>query len=156
MNETRKLPLWRNVVLILEEQGVTYTTIIKTEWLEDQLACSRNDTKGHFGFAIAKIRKALEHHGLYLTCRGQQGKQYIFVPASENYTKLQKYQRAANDALKRGVILGTNTQTDVLAPKERELHEKWCANLAMRRALMERPASILKLIQEKQPQKKIA
>ena len=38
---------------------------------------------------------------------------------------MQSYQREAIKALKRGVILGTNTPLHILSDRERKLREKW-------------------------------
>ena len=63
MDETRKHPLWQNVLLLLEDQGVNYKTIIPTEWLEKELELKRDERD--FDFAVSYIRQALEHRGLY-------------------------------------------------------------------------------------------
>lgn len=144
MNETRKYPLWRNVVLLLEEMGVNYDTVIETEWLEDQLQLKR-DTM-HFSIAVSKIRRVLEQYGLSLrTAERTRGSRYVFLPAKENYTKLRQYQRRANDMLRRGVVLGSNTPLDGMSPGERQIHEKWLENTSMRSLLMGRSAAILKI-----------
>jgi cell division protein ZapA (FtsZ GTPase activity inhibitor) len=48
------------------------------------------------------------------------------------------YQSKAIDALKRGVILGTNTRLDLLDEQDRRRHESMLEKIAMRSALVTR------------------
>jgi hypothetical protein len=147
MNETRKHPLWKNVIVLLEEQGVDYTTTIKADWLEKELDLGRNTPK--FAFAIHHIRRHFEQQGMWLTCRDMHGEQYYFRPPEDNYAVMQMMQTKAARALKRGVILGTNTPLDTLSPENRKRHEKQLEQMATRAALMMRQSTVLKLLNGK-------
>jgi len=154
MNETRKHPLWKNVIVLLEDQGVDYKTVIKADWLEKELDLPR--TAPRFAFAINAIRRHFEHQGMYLTCREQHGEQYYFVPPENNYEVMQMQQTRAIRALKRGVILGTNTPLSTLSPENRKRHEKQLEQMATRAALMMRPSAVLKILngkKEEEPKK---
>jgi hypothetical protein len=154
MSETRKHPLWKNVIVILEEQGVDYNTVLKVDWLEKELDVARNTKE--FAFAIHGMREHFEQQGMYLTCLHRRGEEFYFRPAAENWEQMQKFQTKAIRALKRGVILGTNTPLDTLDPENRKRHEKQLEQMATRAALMMRQSTVLKILngkKQEQPRK---
>jgi hypothetical protein len=134
--EAVRLPLWKNVYEQMIAEGCDYGSTYHAEFFEESLKTLRDTMR--FGLDLAKIRRALEHHGMYLTARGQNGNQFVIVPPESNADKLVGYQRAAIDALKRGVILGTNTRLDSLSDEQRRRHESTLEKLATRAALISR------------------
>jgi hypothetical protein len=156
MNETRKFPLWKNVVLLLEEQGVNCDTVIKTEWLEAELQLKYGTPQ--FGGSIHKIRLHFEHMGLYLTQSEQRGKQFVFLPYRDNFKKIQSFDRQAKAKLKRGLILGASTPVDGMTEEERVRHERWTEAAGVRSAFLHRSISTLKRLSEsfKKPRPKLA
>lgn len=135
-SETLRLPLWKNVYEQIIAEGCDYGRSYSAEFFEKSLKTQRDTMR--FGLDIARIRRALEYHGFYLTSRGQNGNQFIIVPPECNSDKLLCYQRAAIDALKRGVILGTNTRLDSLTDEQRRKHESTLEKIATRAALVSR------------------
>ena len=55
------------------------------------------------------------------------------------------------DALKRGVVLGTNTRLDALSEGERRKHEAMLERLALRHALVQRSEPIGAFIKKHDP-----
>ena len=134
--EALRLPLWKNVYEQMIAEGCDYGRTYAAEFFETSLKTTRDTMR--FGLDLARIRRALEYHGFYLTARGQGGNQFIIVQPESNADKLIGYQRAAIDALKRGVILGTNTRLDSLTDEQRRRHESTLEKLATRAALVSR------------------
>jgi len=154
MNETKKSPLYKNVIYILEEQGVNFKTVIKVPWLEEQLQ-SRCKTV-QFNGAVHKIRRHFIPHGMFLTCRGQRGEQYIFAEPGYNHAIIAQMQAKAFRALKTGTILGTNTPMDSMDAEEAKRHERALAQISLRLAFVRKPQTTLKLINKSMEQKKVA
>ena len=102
-----------------------------------------------FGLAISEIRRELEKKGFYLSGRGQKGDQFIILPAEANQDVMLSYQRAAIDAMKRGVILGTTTRLDLLNEADRTRHEKILEKLAWRVALVAKCNKVVKALGDK-------
>jgi hypothetical protein len=131
-------------------EGITYGTVIKTEWLEERLKQPRDTMK--FGLEVSEIRRALESRGLYLTGRGQKSNQFVVVDAAANSRVMGCYSRAASDALRRGVTLGTNTPVDSLGPDERRRHEAVLERMAIKVALMSRAKAVAKVVAKHNPE----
>lgn len=148
-NEVLRLPLWRNCLDEMTtgaepaEHGRTY----KAEFFEKHLKEPRNTMK--FGLAISSIRRELEKKGFYLSGRGLDGNEFIILPVENNQNVMATYQRAAIDAMARGVILGTNTRLDLLQAEDRKRHEKTLEKLAVRLAICTRTGAFLKAAGEK-------
>ncbi len=121
MNETVKLPLWKNCLDNMLAQGIEHGQTYQAEYFEEELH-EKRDTMA-FGLAVSEIRRSLEANGYYLSGRGQHGNQFIILPAESNADVMLSYNRAAIDALKRGVILGTTTRLDSLKAEDRRRHE---------------------------------
>lgn len=141
-----RLPLWRECVKDMLKIGIEHGKIFESEYFEKWLRCSRDDMQ--FGLQISEVRRALEEEGYYLSGRGQHGKQYIIVPPEINADVMRSYGRKAADALRRGVILGTNTRLDLLAPEDRRRHESILEKMAIKSALIERSSAIIKALPE--------
>jgi hypothetical protein len=144
-----RLPLWKSALDDLVREGVYYGQTIKAEWFEDRLRTKREAMQ--FGIAISEIRRELEVSGYYLSGRGQKGNQFVILPPSSNADVMEHYSRAAADALKRGVILGTGTRLDTLSEDERRRHEGILERMALKAVLLQRSARIKKLVEQHQP-----
>lgn len=140
-----RLPLWKNALESMQQDGLAHGKTYKTEFFEEHLKCTREDMR--FGLAISEIRRELEKDGYYLSGRGQQGNQFVILPPENNADVMLGYQRAAIDALKRGVVLGTNTRLDLLKPSDRQRHERMLERMATKAALMNRSAHFGKMLQ---------
>jgi hypothetical protein len=147
MNETLKLPLWKNCLEHMIANGIQHGQTFSAEYFEKEL-CEKRDTF-RFGLAVSEIRRELEKRGFYLSGRGQGGNQFIILPPENNADVMVSYQRAAVDALKRGVILGTQTRLDLLKDSDRRRHEKILEKLAIRTALITRARGVVKALGEK-------
>lgn len=135
-----RLPIWKHALDQMREEGIAYGKTFPAEWFEKQLRTAR-DTMG-FGLAISEIRRELEKDGFYISGRGQKGDQYVILEPASNQDVMLGYGRAALDALKRGVILGTNTRLDTLTANERRKHESILEKLAVRLALVRHSGSV--------------
>ena len=147
--EVLRLPLWKNALEELEQNGLSYGQTIGADWFEERLKQPRNSMR--FGLDISKIRRELEHKGFYLTARGQKGNQFVILPPESNRDVMAGYQREAIDALRRGVILGTNTRLDTLSDADRRKHEGMLEKLAVKAALMQRSTQIFKAVSKYAP-----
>lgn len=148
-NEIRRLPLWKNVVDQMREEGIEFGKTYSADFFEKGLSRKRDEMQ--FGLAISEIRRELEHDGFYLDGRGGKGDQFVIRPAQDNVAVMQGYNRRALDALKRGVILGTNTPLQLLDAANRKRHESLLERMAVRSVLMQRTASVVTLLQKHQP-----
>lgn len=148
-NGAVRLPLWKACLEEMREQGVQFGQVWKSEFFEKRLRRKRTDMQ--FGLAVSEIRAALEHDGFFLSGRGQRGTQFVILPADGNDAVLEQYQRAASKALKRGVILGTNTPLDMLSEAQRKRHESLLERIAIKAALMNRAVSIGKYVKKHSP-----
>ena len=151
MNETStevlRLPLWKNCLEAMLDGGIEHGKTYSAEFFEEHLKEKRDEMK--FGFAIAEIRRELEKRGYYLSGRGQGGNQFIILPPENNMEVMLGYQRRAIDALKRGVILGTQTRLDLLQPTDRRRHESILEKIAIRTALMCRTKTVVRALGDK-------
>lgn len=143
-NNILRLPLWRECVKHMQAQGVSHGQAFSAQFFEDELRCKRDSMA--FALSISEIRRALEEDGFYLTGRGQNGEQYVVVPAAANADIMKMYGRKAADALRRGVILGTNTRLDLLGPEDRRRHEAVLEKMAIKCALLERSGAVMKAL----------
>lgn len=150
MNELVKLPLWKHVLDIMRVEVVTYGKTYPAEFFENHLRCKREEMP--FGLAISEIRRELEKDGFFLSGRGQKGAQFVILPPSGNADVMSAYQRHAADALRRGVILGTNTRIDTLTDAERKKHEAILERMAIKSVLMSRSSAIHKALQTHAPE----
>lgn len=135
-----RLPLWRNCVDAMLSDGIEYGKTYTAEYFEGQLRCARDEMK--FGLAISEIRRQLESKGFYLSGRGLNGNSFIILQPNDNVDVMRSYSSAALDALKRGVILGTNTRLDALSDEEKRRHESVLQKIAMRLVMMKKPMQI--------------
>lgn len=140
--EVLTLPLWKNCLDGMLAVGVNYGDTFSAKFFEEHLK-SNQDTM-EFGLAVSAIRRELEKRGFYLNGRGQNGEQYVIVQAASNCDVMLSYQRRALDAMRRGVILGTNTPLALLKGEDRRRHEAVLERLAKRTALLGRrmPATL--------------
>lgn len=147
--EVLRLPLWRSALEELIKTGVNYSQTIPAEWMEERLKCKRDSME--FGLSVSQIRKGLEKLGFYLSGRGQKGNQFVILPPASNADVMENYARAASEALKRGVILGTNTRLDTLTSDERRRHEGMLERMAIKAALLQRSQSVFRVIIKHSP-----
>jgi len=145
-----RLPLWKNCIDEMRKGGVAYGQTYNAEFFEKHLRTTRESIS--FGLAISEIRRELEKDGFYLSGRGGKGDQWQILPPESNSNVMECYQRAAVDALKRGVILGTATRLDTLNDDQRRKHEAVLQRLAIRAALINRSSKIVKAIEKTNPQ----
>lgn len=148
-NEVIRLPLWKSAFEEMQKQGVHYGQTWPAEFFETYLRCKRDDMR--FGLAISEIRRELEKEGFYLSGRGQNGNQFVVLQPENNVDVMAQYQRAAADALKRGVILGTNTRLDTLKDAERKRHESMLERMAVKSILLSRSGRIKSVLHRHAP-----
>ena len=128
---------------------VHYGAAIPAEFFEEALKAPRNSME--YGLGVSSIRRELLQDGLFLSGRGQRGKQFVFLQPAANANVMAGYQRAAVDALTRGVILGTSTPIDLLTEGERRRHEGLLERIATRAALVQRSAQAAAIIRKHAP-----
>lgn len=143
-NEVSRLPLWRACLDEMLASGIKYNDTFPASYFEARLKCGADTME--FSIGISDIRRGLEHHGMYLSGRGQNGEQFVVLPPEKNADMMTDYARKAVDALKRGVILGTNTPLSTLGDEGRARHERLLEKMQLRAVLLQRPAAVLKAI----------
>jgi hypothetical protein len=149
-NQLRKLPLWQSCLQTIREKGMTfYGAVIESSFFEEQLSCDRNSAE--FSLRISDIRHELLQDGFYLSARGQKGEQFVILQPAANAKVMNSFQRMASNALKRGVILGTNTRLDLLSEGERRRHEAILERLATRSILVSRAQQVIDVIAKHKP-----
>lgn len=141
--EVVRLPLWKNVLDQMRAGGIAHGQTFETKWFEEKLRLDR-DTMA-FGLSISEIRRALEFDGFYLCGRGTKGESFVILPPAANQRVMESYAHEALDAMKRGVILGTNTRLDMLTALERQRHEKYLEKMAFRLQCVKHSESIRKM-----------
>jgi hypothetical protein len=148
--ETVRLPLWKNCIDEMRKQGIAYGQTFHAEFFETHLRTKRDSIT--FGLSISEIRRELEKDGYYLSGRGGKGDQWQILPPESNSNVMECYQRAAVDALKRGVILGTATRLDTLSEDQRRKHEAVLQRLAIRAALVSRAGRVERVLKQSAPE----
>lgn len=144
-----RLPLWKSCAEQMLADGIEHGKTYTAEFFEDKLKCKRDDMR--FGLAVSEIRRVLETEGFYLSGRGLGGNSFIILPPENHVGVMLSYSSAAVDALKRGVILGTNTRLDLLKAEERRKHESLVEKLAMRLALIRKTKQVAEVVRTKKP-----
>jgi hypothetical protein len=142
--EVVRLPLWKNCLEDMLQQGVDHGKTYEADFFENHLKSER--TTMAFSLGVSQIRTALLEHGFFLSGRGQKGDQFVILDAASNTRVMENFQHQAAVALKKGVILGTNTRLDVLTDEERRRHEATLERLAIRSALMSRRIGPIKAV----------
>lgn len=135
LEEARRLPLWRSWIEA-NETRFTFGAMFTTQELSKYLGMKETDVQ--FAFAIIPIRRFLRRKGMNFTARGQDGKAFWIMPPNTNAETVHSMQRAAVNALKEGVILGTATPLEMLTEEERMRHESICERVATMAALLAR------------------
>lgn len=144
-----RLPLWRSCLERMIDEGVEYGKTYTAEFFMEHLKAEPDSMQ--FGLAISEIRRELEQKGYYLSGRGGKQTQWVILQPQAHSDVMTHYNRLAMDALKRGVILGTNTKLDLLEPADRKKHESILEKLAIRTALLSRSKPIYNLVKKEQP-----
>lgn len=147
--EVLVLPLWKTCLEDMIQDGIDYGKIYETKWFEDKLRCLRSTME--FGLAISEIRRELEKEGFYLSGRGQNGNQFIVIPADSNQDILRHYCSLANDCFKRGIILGKRTKREALSPDKVAQHEAILERMENKFALLKRSEQIKKVVDKHSP-----
>jgi hypothetical protein len=153
-SELVRLPLWKACVDNMRKDGVNHGKTYPADYFEQQLRTTRETMQ--FSLGLSEIRRELERDGFYLSGRGQHGNQFVILPPENNRDVMASYQRQAFDALKRGVILGTNTRLDLLPSEDRKKHESLLEKMAIRTALMQRTGSVVRVLKKHSPAWQIA
>jgi len=113
--------------------GLTYGDEIEAEVFEKWFKKDR--TQLQFQMAVAEFRAELERKGMYLSGRGYKGAKYVILQPRENAQVMENYGFRARKCLGRAVVLGTNTQLELLSQEERARHDK-VQEIASRRLLL--------------------
>jgi hypothetical protein len=150
-DEPIKLPEWKACYEDMMEDGVDYGKTYTAEFFESRLRTTRDTLK--FGLDVSNVRTKLLEHGYYLSGRGGKGEQFVILEAAANSKVMENFQFAAANALKKGVILGTNTRVDILTDEERRKHESMLEKLAIRAALFGRRMPTLRKAMQTLPQR---
>lgn len=150
ISDLLRLPLWKTCVEAMLAEGVVFGKTYTAEYFEERLKCKRDEMK--FGLAVSQVRRALESSGFYLSGRGLKGDSFIILEPNRNQEIMGSYASAALDALKRGVILGTNTRVDMLTEEERRRHESMLEKLASRMMFCKKTKTILKVLKKEDGQ----
>lgn len=148
VSDLLRLPLWKTCVESMLAEGVAFGKTYTAEYFEQRLKCKRDEMK--FGLMVSQIRRGLESSGFYLSGRGLKGDSFIILEPNRNKEIMGSYAAAALDALKRGVILGTNTRVDLLTDEERRRHESMLEKLACRLMLCRKPKTYTAALKEAQ------
>lgn len=143
-----RLPLWKSCVDSMLAEGIQFGKTYSAEYFEERLKCKRHEMK--FGLAVSQVRRRLESDGFYLSGRGLKGDSFIILEPNRNQDVMSSYASEALDALKRGVILGTNTRVDLLSDEERRRHESLLEKLAARLVFCRKTKTVLGVIEKHQ------
>lgn len=135
-NKTTVLPEWKHALSEMENEGIEYGATFTVEWFREILRQEPDTVQ--FAMSIHSIRVALRERGMNLTSVGQDGKAWFIAPPQTNAREMQRMQRKAIRAMQQGVILGTNTPTELLSDTDRKRHEAVLERLAIRTALISR------------------
>lgn len=147
--EVVRLPLWKACLDKMREGGISYGQTFSAEFFEKELRLNRDHMQ--FGFAISQIRNELLEDGFYLSGRGQKGNAFVILEPASNADVMKAFSRQAMEALRRGVILGTNTRLDTLSEAERRRHEGTLERMAIKCALLGRSKQIFNVIKSSHP-----
>lgn len=150
MNETRRLPLWKNCLDVMRQQGVEYGKEFSTAFFEAELSQPAHSMR--FSIDISRIRRELEKDGFYLSGQGMNGHAFVVVPAADNHEVMKRYLRQSRDLTVRSVTLGSATALDQLTESERMRHMQVLERAQVRQALTGKTEGrIHKLVNKTEP-----
>lgn len=147
-----KLPLWRSCVDVMREQGITYGKIYPTEFFESQLRCLRDSQE--FAFAMMHIYSALrnlEPERYVLTCRGQEGKQYIVLPPNDTAEWSGEKFLQAQNVMAECYKVGCSVPKTLLSDSEQKIHEARLERMGTKLALLNRSKKIYSEVKKIKP-----
>ena len=110
------------------------------EYFEQALKTKRDDMR--FGLAVSEIRRVLETKGFYLSGRGLKGDSFIILEPWNHVSVMKSYASSALDNIRRGVVLGYNTRTDMLTAEQKRKHDSVVEKMATRLSLLLRATTI--------------
>lgn len=138
IQDARRLPLWKNCYERMLREGVDYGTTYPASFFESELECSRDSMK--FSLDLSSIRKALEHHGMFISGRGSRSETFVIVTADQNADQLKSYGRQVIELSRRAIVLGSNTRRDALTEEGARRHDAEMEKAAKRAVLLGRRA----------------
>jgi hypothetical protein len=147
--EVRKLPLWRSLADTMLQSGLTFGSSYTTEFIEQGLSAKRDSPK--FNFGIHNMRKKTFEHRGFSFKKIHKEERYVILQANMNESEMARFSRKASSALRRGVILGTNTPLNLLGAEERRRHESMLEKLATRHALIRHSEAVAAVVRKQQP-----
>lgn len=151
-NEVIHLPLWKNVLEEMREEGITYGKVWKADFFETRLRCPRTDQR--FDFAMMQIKQAIEiEDGYYLG--SFENKAIWKIPESPNHEDVtQGFESKLRRYAIRAINLRSATLCNPAADLTTEQRRRMESNLekaSFRLLLISRQASIVKELQKNSP-----
>ena len=147
-----KLPLWRSCVELMREQGLTYGKIYATEFFESNLRCQRDSQEFQFGMMhIYSALRKLEPERYVLTCRGQEGKQYIVLPPNETAEWSGEKFLQAQGIMLECYKVGCSVPKSLLNESEQKIHESRLERMGNKLALLNRSKAIFNAVKNIKP-----
>lgn len=143
--DVRTLPLWKHW-FETHGDGLVFGDKVTTEAMEEAVG-HKSDTIA-FKFAVSEIRKCFRRKGMHFTASGMKDRGFVVAPPEHNADEMVRMDRLAMSSLAEAVVLGTNTQVNLLAAEDRKRHESITAKIATRLALLSknRPVQSIKPI----------
>lgn len=150
--ETTKLPLWRNCLENMREEGLNYGSTWTKEYFEEALRAKVGDSD--FAFAMMALRQELEEQdGLYLKSEENYAR-FSVVAAPDHETVASKFDSKVRRYAVRSINLRSATLLNPKAELTEEERKKMEQNLeraSVRLVLMSRAASVAKIVAEHAP-----
>lgn len=141
--------MWSSCYEDMIAEGVHHGKVFPVEFFEERLHNKFGSVR--FGFDIARIRRELETNGYYLSGRGMGGKGFVIVPPESNTAVCRHHRKIGFTRMKRGVILGNTTRTELMTEEQRRRHESQLERLAIQVALIDRSGAVARLVKKHNP-----
>lgn len=130
--EDKKNKRWYLTYLDMVKHGLHYGKVWPMGYFEKWLRIDRNHVK--FGFAVSYIRQELEHHGYYISGRGQNKTQLVIIQPDLNLHVAAGTLKMVRKRVKRTVTLCEKTVTSGFTKEQKtymssllRLARKWLA-----------------------------
>jgi hypothetical protein len=150
MPEIRRLPLWRNLLEKITEEGLNYGNSYDAGRFEKELSCSRNSRS--FGIAVHKIRVELENKGYYLQGHAIKDGSLVIVAPEKNSHIAKLTESKIRRHRGRSVRLLTATDVSLLKPKELAAHVKVQNRVQIVAMIERRIGKIHRFLKAKKPE----
>lgn len=152
MSEPARLPLWRNALEQLREDGLAYGKTWTVDFFEHHLRCPR--TAKEFAFGMMALKQELEREDGYYLKSEEDGARWSIVAAADHETVASTFDTKVRRYAVRAINLRSATLMNPeanLTAEDRRKMERNLERASLRLVLMSRASSVAAVVAEHSP-----